>query len=866
MAKTDHSSERPLAGSTKLSLIAGAGAVILAFYVFAVSAVVLLLLVFAVELGLLLVLLRFGLSGVMVRQMQKHTPLIGIVLRSFVLRKRAEFRIALKREEAPGLFTLMEGLSARLQIVPPRDVALEMPLNAWVQLKGYRQGKGRTLLGIGYDLLAGLNVAEVEGVLAHEMVHARQVRRGFSRWLSKGLGRLTALAGELHAEVDRYRRAKTTARLAGSLLKLADRFARLGAWLVATYSRQDEFEADHGAAVLCGAAPVRSALRKLDRLETKLARLPWSQRVAQLNSGQPFSQWLVNELAVDANDSTDHSAAVFNAYSTHPLVRDRLAALPAEDPDGPRSCSAPGIGLLAEPDALAEKLMAEIQRTLVEQERKDSAKLRQWARKTRGGADIRPLQTIPLLLGPVGFIGAGMVWAYYGLLQGSVVLVATLGLCVLLFRVGRYRDGVMLPVPDFSALKTTPRPTFDAQAWLEVQKPIEAEFKALVVGKAKRKAKEALLVAECYAALGRCDYVRAHVAARVCQELQLESVEATLGMAVASAALSQGGAMSTALTRLRKSTGLHSRSVVWGVAWAMYLCGDFAAAEGFLDQAIEARPHESTFHAMRAVCRYRRGKVQSAIVSARESCAPVPPSKEHAKVLIDLLLTGGFIREAEEQLAALETEIPNDTELQLSKIECLLLKRCVDAADALAEALARTCTDKHLLVRLGGLYENAREDLKAARYYGQAIEAAHYPEAQLGLARLALHRQDKEQARAALLATLDTEKALGQKGQAPLVFFLDVVAMLRSLRNADANCSAWIARFDGQSAPVAFRNVALVVWAREMTEAKAYVAEITGAIQPNAPPPLPGSIAWEEAPREQQPVGPVHPGIHGVVS
>ncbi len=50
---------------------------------------------------------------------------------------------------------------------------------AWVKLKGYRKGSGKTTLGIGYDLLAGLPEAEVEAVLAHEMVHARLVQRGF---------------------------------------------------------------------------------------------------------------------------------------------------------------------------------------------------------------------------------------------------------------------------------------------------------------------------------------------------------------------------------------------------------------------------------------------------------------------------------------------------------------------------------------------------------------------------------------------------------------------------------------------------------------------------------------------------------------
>ena len=65
-----------------------------------------------------------------------------------------------------------------------------MGVNAWVRLKGYRRGAGTTILGVGYDLLAGMSQTEVEAVLAHEMAHARLVQRGFSRWLTGGVSRV----------------------------------------------------------------------------------------------------------------------------------------------------------------------------------------------------------------------------------------------------------------------------------------------------------------------------------------------------------------------------------------------------------------------------------------------------------------------------------------------------------------------------------------------------------------------------------------------------------------------------------------------------------------------------------------------------
>src|SRR3989475_4647364 len=88
-----------------------------------------------------------------------------------------------------------------------------MHSNAWAQLRGYRRGAGRTSLGIGFDLLAGLTVSELEAVLAHELAHARLVQRGFSRWLKKGLARLTLVTTELSDCAAAYRQANARSDL-----------------------------------------------------------------------------------------------------------------------------------------------------------------------------------------------------------------------------------------------------------------------------------------------------------------------------------------------------------------------------------------------------------------------------------------------------------------------------------------------------------------------------------------------------------------------------------------------------------------------------------------------------------------------------
>src|SRR6266581_5830809 len=198
-------------------------------------------------------------------------------------------------------------------------------------MRGYRRGTGRTSVGIGFDLLAGLTVSEVEGVLAHELAHARLVQRGFSRWLKKGLARLSQVTTELSACAAAYRQANARSDLTETTLEVFDALTRRAARLVATYSRQDEFAADRGAVELCGAAAIRSALARLEVLDEVVTRLPWSERLARLQPGEAVTAWLVNELTGPGRgDGGESLAHAVDPYSTHPALRDRLAALPAD--------------------------------------------------------------------------------------------------------------------------------------------------------------------------------------------------------------------------------------------------------------------------------------------------------------------------------------------------------------------------------------------------------------------------------------------------------------------------------------------------------------------------------------------------------
>jgi len=858
--------ERPLNQMAKATLIGSACGVMVLFYGFAIASTLFLLLLVALEACLVVAALRFGATGLVVGIMNRHAAILRAFLRGFRLPKGAELQIALEPDDAPKLFAMVGSLCGRLQIRPPHVISLEMSANAWVRLKGYGRGAGKTVLGVGYDLLGGLAKPEVDAVLAHEMAHAKLIQRGFKQWLTGGFARSIRLATDLTQQVAGLRRAGRSSSLASMFLSIADRLARTSARLVATYSRQDEFAADRGAAELCGARAIRSALVKIRDLSQITARLPWRERVAQLEAGSGFSQWLVNELAVRGSQgpgATD--AELFNQYSTHPLLRDRLAALPASDGD-PLVESGSAIDLLAKPDQTAEKLVAEIQRVLAEQERKDGKALERLSNKTHHRVRLRPLQITGL-----GLIGAGVMAGIVVGAEGpgwlatiaSFVLPSALG--VWLFCWGRYREQLRLPIPDFSLLKdgwkgrkTTP----DINA---AAKAIESELRLAVGGEKRRKRRALALASASYHALGKCDYLRAHVAARLSLEASRRSIEGALGLAIAAAALGQGQQVTFALRFIHKAIGTGGLSTEWGIAWALLLIAEWVEAEAFLQQALKKHPGNDTLLILLALSQSRRGKLQSAIINARRACTPAPRNKEYTKLLIELLLDAGSLKEARRWLESLEGELRSDPALALSMVKLHLLSHNVAEADAWTRNLKLASGGAGLLVRLGEAYELAREVKSAASFYQEALAAGHYPEAHLGLARLEAARGNLPRSQEHTLAAMNLEPPLGEDAVGPLPLLQRSLRQLIVLQPQVASCKAWIARQSKPGGlPAAFGNKAVLVYAPDGPKAEAFLKVVLNAMHPGTAD-QPRSIGWQAASRQQQPVGPVHAGVQGIV-
>jgi heat shock protein HtpX len=853
--------DKPLTGSSKALLFLSAGGTILLAYLVSLGFILALLCFLACEFVLFLALARFALAGLVAGVVRSHAALIAVFFRSLWLRKGVEYRVQLSPPEAPELFEMVQGLCQKAKVSMPAEISLEMGVTAWVQLEGYRRGAGRTVLGIGLDLLAGLSRWELEGVLAHEITHAKLVRRGYKKWLNRGLARMIQLAQGLNSHVSTFRQAKQTVQPGALFFSTIDSLTRSAARFVAGCSRQDEFDADRGAAALCGSGALRSSLIKMDPLSEQSARIPWNERVARLQSGRGFAQWFVEELAANLKGSQEIKKGHFFKYSTHPSLHDRLAALPTTN-DTPPSSTTPALFLLHDADKAAESLIAVIQQKAAEEERKDSRRLR---KLTRGGeTHLRPLQVAGVLTCLATFvIGLIMLLDSALFLESACFLLGFFLLGILGCWLGKYRDPRVLPVPDFAVLKAAWQNKIDAsEARVKsIEQDLQKKSSAL-----KRSAKEQLLVGICYEALNRCDYVTAHVAARFALDANSKSVEGALGLAVAGAALGQIPQVQQALAFIQRRAGLRTWSTTWGTGWALALCGDWAAAEAFLEKACQHNRKLAAVLLLRALSLSNRGKLQSALELAREACSIRPAHKEHEKVMVNLLLNAGYLREADRRLNILKSFAGEDEEIMLAMVRFNLLSQDFAAADAWVDRLKSKQIGAESLVSLGRYFETARQHQKAAAFYQQSLAEGFYPESLIGLARLETKEKRTEEARKLLFSALNTERTLPEKAVGPVPLFHEINALLLALQEPVVGCRGWIASFNGSCSPKVLANKSVLIYATRRESAEQYLTAMAAALEPSLPPILPSSIRWSEAQREVQPDGPVCAGIQYVLN
>ena len=851
--------EKPLGPAARAGLVVNAALTILLFYLVAVlfmvglSAIALLLVIVALGAA------RFGLASHVTRVLQIPLRLMGILGRRLWLASTPTYQVALMPNDALGLFEMSRALSVRAALAAPESIVIEMHVNAWVLLRGYRRGRGRTRLGIGFDLLPGLTVSEVEAVLAHELAHARLVQRGFSRWLKKGLARLSQVTTELSACANAYRQANARSELADTTFQAFDGLTRRAARLVATYARQDEFEADRGAVDLCGSAAIRSALSRLEALDDVVSGLPWSERLARLQPGEAFTAWLVSELAGERPDERHEPLGhAIDPYSTHPALRDRLAALPADDT--PLRDTRRGIALLADPDRVASRLVVEIQRVIGVQEARDTKRL---ARATRQFCRAQGLTLVPGLGVLALVLGLGIAVAAIGdafPFDLSAAATATLTVGVVLIRY-RPRERRPLPVPAYGTL-LNPRPPETQEQLRAAEQGIVTELQASTARQATKRARVAMLVSTSYAALQERDYLRAHVAARLALEITAKSVEAGLAYAIAAAGLGNFQQMQTRLEYIRRKGGLRTPALKWGAAWALSLLADWTC-EGLLQQLHDLRPDVATYASLLALAQLNRGKLQSAIGNAEEGVALAPANRVAVYLVVHLLLLAGRTAEAAARLNPLEDHIRTDAKPAFLMVRLRLMQRNVAGAMQWADVVRNLDPEGAFLIGLGQEFTLARLAEPAAAFFETAAAAQFTPEANIGLAIVAAQRGDRMRARGLLLRALKFEGAKFTEGQTTGGLFHQILGRLSGLAEERLACTAWIATLPAGSGPLAGRSV--LVCAQSAVGARLHLETIVNATKGDGPPADLSGVSWHVAPKEQQPVRPVPPGVHSIV-
>ena len=565
--------------------------------------------------------------------------------------------------------------------------------------------------------------------------------------------------------------------LASALLQVTEGLVEATARHAAAFSRQEELAADRGAAVILGSEAVHHALLKMESLKHYAARLSWHERLAQLEA-QTFSAWLTQEFSkAKPVTITELNALTQDRYSTHPSLRDRLAALPPTTIALTQPDTRSAISLLANPDALAESLFARVLATTIKEEERDTRKLRRWIKETRVARDLRPVQACGGALVLAAAIAATVAWSV-GAGPGVLSAIwASLAVGLLLFHLGRYREQFTLPLPDFGLLKHTWDTDRDAPD--DELKRVKTLCAEQVSGKNPKKACR-ILESKCFDALRECDYPKAAVAAQMLLAQQPDSLAGLLTSAITLAWRGDGKAADV-IAAVQRKNGLKGPSLCWGIAWAFMFRGNWGRAEALLEQTIDQHPADPTLLNLRALCQARRGKIQSAIHNARRACEPQPKNIEHAKFLIGLLLEGGYVREAQTRLAPLEQQIDADPELMLLVVRTNLSLRNYAGAEAWSRALTRKSAPAYMIVQLAAFHELAGLFDQAGSYYSAALSQGHFPDACLGLSRVEAGRNNISAARQHALNALAFLKPLGKFATPPITLLRPILTQLATL-------------------------------------------------------------------------------------
>ena len=919
-SNSDAQWEQPLPAARYALFLFSATLLVAGFYLYALVALLLGALSWVLALVIAILGAQYGglaLAGPLLTGIGASLKVLANGLR---LRKGADFSVKLARDEAPALWKLAEEFSRALKVAPPREVVLENGVNAYVMLSGWFTGRGKTRLGVGFDLLAGLSESGARAVMAHEIAHAKHVQRGYKGYLMRGWARTGQCAGALKAVANEESNHGAVRFVAQSLGALPDWIGRVAGRLIAACSRYDEFLADRIAAQLCGKDACRQALLATHVLDFQADRIDYRERLLHLERAPGYAAWLCEKLDVpdDAKRLELEARALERAHrhemSTHPALPDRLRALDESETLAPPFQGAKSaLVWLSDANAAATKLLREVERVAAEEERRATASLAKWMRKGSAYSKHRRDSNILFSIGAIGV--ALLVWLNWtqtwkdgeefwvvnGVFGGAAAL-------FLIFGFTARRQGwknLELPIPTFvdyrAALfgrrdenraareayqvgKTLPerekyameiaRDETDAAKNVALGAQIRAEVPAEI---SKPAALARHFAQRGFEALAKCDYARASLCARLALDEKPNFSDALVIWGVCGAFQAQDGSES-ALQTLGQTRATFSTR--WASAWAMCLWNNTGGGEAFLLDLTRHKRDSPMLWALLGYCQAANGKPRESLVSrkrALELCSQngfVDEDDEacHRFVLAQNLTALGQLGEARGHLDWLREYTKRASmrglearNLELEEIKWLLSSgeetRALERARFVDEAFPEARHRLELAESLAGSSERATQDA-AKSLFERVLESGNYPQARVALSRLAWECDDKAQARLELLAALPCEKIRPLDAVHPLSILGDVLDGLRAVDDLmPAKVTAWETHLDAADSPLEVKKLSLLCLAPDEAAARNRALEIFRALWADAD--LESKVSLAVAGKEMQPDDVAPPGIYG---
>jgi Zn-dependent protease with chaperone function len=305
-----------------------------------------------------------GSSGALVRMIAYAGPIVaGITLVLFMVkpffarRARRRLTIALKKEEEPLLFEFVDRVCGLVGAPAPAQIEVNCDVNACASFrKGFVSIFGNDLvLTIGLPLVAGLNMRQFAGVLAHEFGHFAQ---GAGMRLTYIIRQVNGWFARVVYERDEWDiKLAKTARSIDVRIGIVLHMARGAVWVTRKILwvlmhighaiscfmlRQMEFDADSYECKLAGSDTFADTTLRIQALTI----------ASQHAFGDLSESWRNGRLPDNFAAFVQHKAAGFSAelrgkiqeefgrrktgaFDTHPSDRDRIKAAQA--------LSAPGV-------------------------------------------------------------------------------------------------------------------------------------------------------------------------------------------------------------------------------------------------------------------------------------------------------------------------------------------------------------------------------------------------------------------------------------------------------------------------------------------------------------------------------------------